>query len=97
MKLFWCTVLALCLNRLVVDSRIIEIRHNGKRRMARQKYTVRQLLNVEFPRAISNDLDLDVCKAGEFAAPLSTPGRYLFAPRGKTRKMNVWVNDWKTE
>lgn len=57
--LFWC----FC---LIVHSAVVvkEERIDG----TVYKYSVQELLNTVFPKKISNDLDLDPCKAGKAGA-----------------------------
>lgn len=43
----------------------------GHKRAA--KFTVEQLLGNKFPHAISDDLDLDICKAGGFLGDIALP------------------------
>ncbi|XP_050485193.1 bone morphogenetic protein 1-like [Bombus huntii] len=39
----------------------------------RHKFTVEELLNTKFPRGISDDVDVDICKAGGFLGDIALP------------------------
>lgn len=40
--------------------------NNTRTTNSKYKFTIEQLLNSHFPKKISNDFDLDPCKAGEY-------------------------------
>ena len=71
--MIWLSIISLLV--VLVDSRVLEgnettsmltenlvIKH-------RQKFTIEELLNSNFPHSISGDLDLDICKAGTLYFP----------------------------
>ncbi|XP_076233982.1 tolloid-like protein 1 tolkin [Calliopsis andreniformis] len=62
----------LCLAALCADCRAVEDSREETARYKR-KFTVEELLNAKFPHGISDDVDVDVCKAGGFLGDIALP------------------------
>ncbi|XP_043283629.1 tolloid-like protein 1 [Venturia canescens] len=64
---------------VIVDSRVLQRNETSSNfsvnnaNKHRRKFTVDELLTTNFPHSITNDLDLDVCKAGGFLGDIALP------------------------
>ncbi|XP_043484069.1 tolloid-like protein 2 isoform X1 [Leptopilina heterotoma] len=66
---FFCLVLTLIHCRILQNDQNYSKNHHHHR----QKFTIEQLLNTKFPKLISNDIDIDICKSGGFLGDIALP------------------------
>ncbi|KAM8704027.1 hypothetical protein ACLKA7_008617 [Drosophila subpalustris] len=54
------------------------LQHLSNRRAYHSKYSIEQLLHMQVPHKVSNDIDMDPCKAGGFMGDIALPDGEMF-------------------
>ncbi|KAL7731092.1 hypothetical protein ACLKA6_014298 [Drosophila palustris] len=54
------------------------LEHLSNRRAYHSKYSIEQLLHMQVPHKVSNDIDMDPCKAGGFMGDIALPDGEMF-------------------
>ncbi|XP_051165744.1 tolloid-like protein 2 isoform X2 [Leptopilina boulardi] len=70
----------------------------------RQKFTIEQLLNTKFPKLISNDIDIDICKSNGFLGDIALPNtkyetewRQQYLNKGYVAELEKYRNEMLNE